>query len=190
LKQYAGGYNSHCSLRHGPTHRASLQLAAAALLIMTNWTLPSSAAAEELEHSDHDPNTIALFVGAASEQRRQSGVAVGIEYERRLRPFFGLGALAEHTFGKIDTTVYAVPLALATGSDARARTAIMQLAAQRALAGRIPARRIYFGDREWDRAACDALGFEFIAVGDAVDFPRRIADYTRPERVLEMLALS
>lgn len=82
------------------------------------------------------------------------------------------------------------PLALATGSDARARTAIMQLAAQRALAGRIPARRIYFGDREWDRAACDALGFEFIAVGDAVDFPRRIADYTRPERVLEMLALS
>lgn len=115
LKQYAGGYNSHCSLRHGPTHRASLQLAAAALLIMTNWTLPSSAAAEELEHSDHDPNTIALFVGAASEQRRQSGVAVGIEYERRLRPFFGLGALAEHTFGKIDTTVYAVPLAYHTG---------------------------------------------------------------------------
>ncbi|MEE4185559.1 MAG: hypothetical protein V2J12_07325 [Gammaproteobacteria bacterium] len=80
-------------------------------------------------------------------------------------------------------------LALATGSDARARADIMQLAAQRTLAGRSSARRIYFGDREWDRAACETLGFEFIAVGNAVEHAPRVADFSRPEQVLEMLAL-
>ena len=63
-------------------------------------------------HESHDANLLALFVGGALEDRRDNGLALGIEYERRLSPEFGVGALVERTFGDIDVTVYAVPFAL------------------------------------------------------------------------------
>ena len=65
----------------------------------------------ESEHETHHPNVLAVFVGVAFEDRRDNGVALGLEYERRLSRVFGVGALVEHTFGDIDTTVYAVPFA-------------------------------------------------------------------------------
>ncbi|MEE4185560.1 MAG: hypothetical protein V2J12_07330 [Gammaproteobacteria bacterium] len=118
MKQSAGGYNSLGSLRSGQRRPARLRTASGVLLALTSGTFGSAAVAETHTHeghAPHEPNTIALFVGRASEQRREAGLALGIEYERRLLPSFGIGALAEHTFGKIDTTVYAVPLAYHNG---------------------------------------------------------------------------
>jgi hypothetical protein len=58
----------------------------------------------------------ALFVGAANEDRRDKGPAIGLEYERRLNTSFGIGVLAERTFGDLDSMVYAVPFAYHSGA--------------------------------------------------------------------------
>jgi hypothetical protein len=72
-----------------------------------------SASEHEATHDFH-PNLLALFVGFADEGRDE-GFALGIEYERRLDKSFGVGVLAEHTFGNLDFWVYAVPFAYHTG---------------------------------------------------------------------------
>jgi len=59
----------------------------------------------------------------------------------------------------------------ASSSDARARTDIMRLAAQRALGGGSFERATYFGDGAWDRRASAELGYEFVAVGRGVAHP-------------------
>ena len=58
---------------------------------------------------------VAGFVGVTHEGRRDNGAALGIAYERLLTSSFGLGAIAEHTFGDLDFRVYAVPFAYHTG---------------------------------------------------------------------------
>ena len=82
------------------------------------------AIAQTAEHesaSDHDavhdfhPNLLAVFVGVTHEGQRHNGLALGIEYERRLNESFGVGIVAEHTFGDLDFWVYAVPFAYHTG---------------------------------------------------------------------------
>lgn len=60
-------------------------------------------------------NTVALFVGMASEGSRDNGVALGLEYEHRFSAAFGIGALAEHTYGDLDTWVLALPFAFHSG---------------------------------------------------------------------------
>ena len=62
---------------------------------------------------EHSENVLAVFVGLAQEGR-ENGLALGVEYERRLGEQFGIGVLAEHTFGDIDTWVYAIPFAYHT----------------------------------------------------------------------------
>ena len=66
------------------------------------------------EH-EYERNLVAVYVGVTSEDRRDKGLALGIEYERRLTQSFGVGVLAEHTFGDLDFWVYAVPFAYHTG---------------------------------------------------------------------------
>ena len=91
-----------------------LSFAAASLVVGLHVSTP--AYGEESEgHSEYHPNLLALFIGVTSEERRETGLALGIEYERRLSKAFGIGALVEHTFGDIDTTVYAVPFAYHSG---------------------------------------------------------------------------
>ena len=84
----------------------------------------SPAYAEESEHEsesgheaahDFHPNFLGMFVGVTSESRREKGIALGIEYERRLNKSFGVGLVAEHTVGDLDFWVYAVPFAYHTG---------------------------------------------------------------------------
>ncbi len=67
----------------------------------------------ETTHDFH-PNLLALFVGVTDEGRHEA-LALGIEYERRLNESFGVGVLAEHTFGDLDFWVYAVPFAYHAG---------------------------------------------------------------------------
>ena len=63
-----------------------------------------------------EENTVAFFVGLAKEGSRDNGLALGIEYEHRLNQAFGIGALAEHTFGDLDAWVLAVPFAFHSGA--------------------------------------------------------------------------
>jgi len=69
---------------------------------------------EPEEHGYHR-HVIALFAGVAHKGARDNGLALGIEYEHRLNARFGIGALAEHTFGDLDAWVYAVPFAYHRG---------------------------------------------------------------------------
>ena len=72
---------------------------------------------EPVHHAAHDfhPNFLGIFVGISSESRRERGIALGIEYERRLNKSFGIGLVAEYTSGDLDFWVYAVPFAYHTG---------------------------------------------------------------------------
>ena len=75
---------------------------------------PATHNEEQTEHHFHS-NLLAFFVGATHEERRDNGLALGVEYERRLNESFGIGALAEYTFGDLDFWVYALPFAYHTG---------------------------------------------------------------------------
>ncbi len=70
------------------------------------WIATTSAQENDLEE-----NEISVFVGFAHEGR-DDGVAIGIEYERRIDETLGLGLLVEHTFGDFDTWVFALPITL------------------------------------------------------------------------------
>jgi hypothetical protein len=92
-----------------------------ALLLMVVGAPPAFAQAGEHElTSDHEaahdfhPNFLAVFLGVTDEGREED-FAMGIEYERRLNESFGIGVIAEHTFGDLDLWVYAVPFAYHTG---------------------------------------------------------------------------
>lgn len=78
----------------------------------------------------------------------------------------------------------------ASSSDARARTDIMRLAAQRALRGETLERATYFGDGAWDLRASMELGYDFIAVGGAVPHSAAYADLRDSEAILARLGLS
>jgi len=97
-------------------------VAVLALLLIVIGAPPAIAQTGEHESaSDHETthdfhrNLLALFVGVTHEGRRNTDLALGIEYERRLNESFGVGVLAEHTFGDLDFWVYAVPFAYHTG---------------------------------------------------------------------------
>lgn len=81
-------------------------------------------------------------------------------------------------------------LAFASSSDARARTEIMRLAAERAMRGKQLRRATYFGDGPWDRRASAELGYAFIAVGHAVAHDVVYADLRDTEAILAHLGVA
>jgi hypothetical protein len=100
-----------------------------------------SASAHDSAHGDHK-NVLSFFVGATHAGRRENAAALGVGYERNLNESFGIGVLAEHTFGDADFTVYAVAFAyrvdrwkfyIAPGiedSDAHGTESLVRLAAE------------------------------------------------------------
>jgi len=81
-------------------------------------------------------------------------------------------------------------IALATSCDAHPRTAIMQIAAQRATGGMEPRRRTYFGDGDWDRRACAELGWNFIAIGGGVPHAVAFASFAEHAAILTCLGIT
>ena len=81
-------------------------------------------------------------------------------------------------------------LCLASSTDSVSRVEIMKIAEQRALLGRPAARRTYFGDRPWDKTACQELGYEFIVIGSGVEHPTRYSNFRNAEGILAELGLS
>jgi len=80
-------------------------------------------------------------------------------------------------------------LALATGSDANSRVEIMQIAEARALDDSTAQMKSYFGDRVWDKQASESLGYDFIAVGNAVEHQPRFRDLLSHESILRQLGI-
>jgi beta-phosphoglucomutase-like phosphatase (HAD superfamily) len=78
---------------------------------------------------------------------------------------------------------------LATCSDAMSRIEIMQIAEARALKGKTPLKKTYFGDRIWDKLASEALGYDFIAVGDAVTHSAVFRDLEAHEEIFRQLGI-
>lgn len=76
----------------------------------------------------------------------------------------------------------------ASANDHFARTEIMRLAAARAV-GKRAIGCTYFGDGEWDQAACAALGYDFVLVGGARFHWPSIADFTDLERAMGYIGL-
>jgi len=87
----------------------------------------------------------------------------------------------------IGVDVDSIPLA--TGSDAISRIEIMQIAERRAVNGRTPQTKTYFGDRIWDKLASEALGYQFIAVGNAVSHSTQFPDLQAHEEIFRQLGI-
>lgn len=82
------------------------------MLFAAAMMVPAHADSEEEYHK----NTIAGFIGITSADRRENGLSIGAEYERRINKIFGIGAIiGERTFGDVDTWVFALPFAFHTG---------------------------------------------------------------------------
>ena len=67
--------------------------------------------------------------------------------------------------------------ALATASDAISRKEIIKIAADRSLRGTEAVRKTYFGDGLWDKKTSEALGYDFIGVGNRVEHHTTYLDY-------------
>ena len=86
-----------------------------ATVLLTGLVFGDLACAQEHEASEtgheHHEHTFGVFTGFATEGKRESGPALGLEYEYRLSSSFGVGGVAEYTFGDLDTLVLAMPFA-------------------------------------------------------------------------------
>lgn len=72
-----------------------------------------SGAPHDVSH-DYHPNMLGIFLGETFEGREEE-FTIGLEYERRISPSFGIGAFAEYVSGDLDFWVYGVPFAYHTG---------------------------------------------------------------------------
>ena len=73
-------------------------------------TLSTLAHAEEHHASEGEhKNHLSLFLGNTHEEGEDE-FTIGLDYERRLDEFWGIGGLVDHAGGEFDTTVLAVPL--------------------------------------------------------------------------------
>lgn len=79
-------------------------------------------------------------------------------------------------------------VAMATSSDALARTEIMRLAEARATKGEVT-RRTYFGDGVWDKRAAAELGYDFVAIGNGVDHHPAFPDLQDIEGIVRELGV-
>jgi hypothetical protein len=100
---------------------APTRLPSILLLILSVFSAPTLAEAVDESaqrsvqghevHHFHN-NELGVFAGITHGGRRKNELALGVEYERRINESFGIGALAEYTFGDADFLVVAVPFIL------------------------------------------------------------------------------
>jgi len=81
------------------------------LLVALGCFTPTTFAETESDEN----NRLSILVGVTSETRRDNGLTLGLEYERRLDATLGVGLVAEHVFGDLDFSIFAVPLFFHTG---------------------------------------------------------------------------
>ena len=94
LSQHCGGSEGN----RGMTVTSSLLLICASLL----FPMVSSASEEGQEHRHH----LSVFIGATHAEGADEPT-VGVDYEYRLTPKVGVGALVDHAGGDLDSTIVA-----------------------------------------------------------------------------------
>ena len=67
-----------------------------------------STSGHEIAHEAHR-NVLSFFAGLTHAGRRDNSPVLGVAYERLLSDSFSIGVFVEHTFGRADFTVYAIP---------------------------------------------------------------------------------
>ncbi len=97
----------------------------AAGIFNAGWTVSYPAMAEEFDDEHRftrnvtqgdRANLLTAVVGTTSHSGTTE-LTLGVEYERRLGKSFGVGILAEHAFGALDSSVYALPVGVSVGSS-------------------------------------------------------------------------
>ena len=81
-------------------------------------------------------------------------------------------------------------LPLASSSDAMSKGDIMRIAERRALPNGNLKRKTYFGDSRYDKAVSRELGYDFIAIGENVDYHLRYPNFLDAESILDELGLN
>jgi hypothetical protein len=105
-------------MHENPLPLSATRKTIAAILLAIAW--PTIANAEETAHGEHaaghesHKHYVAGFIGGADEGRDE-GLALAVEYERRLNARWGIGGMLEHTYGDLDTWVLAIPVAFHNG---------------------------------------------------------------------------
>ncbi len=80
-----------------------------------NAESPVSGSSQGHGGAHYHKNLVGVFTGITHAGRRKNGAALGFEYERRLSEKFGIGVVAEHTFGDADVWIAAIPFAFHAG---------------------------------------------------------------------------
>jgi phosphoglycolate phosphatase-like HAD superfamily hydrolase len=134
-------------------------------------------------HLERSPAVVREIVGAKRLVERLCGIA-GVRV--------GIATGGWETTARLKLAhvgIDAGRLGFGSSSDARARTEIMRVAAQRAMGGTAFARATYFGDGAWDLRASTELGYEFVAVGRAVPHPAAYVDLDETDAILAHLGV-
>jgi beta-phosphoglucomutase-like phosphatase (HAD superfamily) len=79
-------------------------------------------------------------------------------------------------------------IAFASGSDHVGRIDIMKTAEAKCLDSGF-CEKSYFGDAIWDKKASQALGFNFILVGNQISHAKQILNFNNSDKVLELIGL-
>ena len=77
---------------------------------------------------------------------------------------------------------------IASSNDHYSRIEIMKLANDRSMIGS-EEPVIYFGDAQWDRAACNTLGYKFVLIGDRIEHEFSIDDFRNINQVMSVIGL-
>ena len=120
--------------------------------------------------------------GAAAllaELRRQGDISVSI----------ATGGWLETALIKLESAgidVSGIPIA--SSNDHYSRVKIMKIAAARAAIAK-GVSCTYFGDGEWDKQACEELGYSFVLVGEKSFHDPCILDFSNIDRVLAFIGV-
>ncbi len=77
---------------------------------------------------------------------------------------------------------------IASSNDHFSRTRIMKIAEEKAN-GEIKMPCTYFGDGEWDKKACEELGYNFVLVGKKTHHKQNIMDFSNVKQAMAYIGL-
>jgi hypothetical protein len=74
------------------------------LLIFASTTLAQHETANPESHVPHGPHHLSVLVADTQERNEGGNATFGIDYEYRVSPLIGLGAVIERAYGELDAT--------------------------------------------------------------------------------------
>ncbi|MCP4768441.1 MAG: HAD family hydrolase [Gammaproteobacteria bacterium] len=77
---------------------------------------------------------------------------------------------------------------IASSNNHFSRTKIMKIAEEKAV-GKNEVPCTYFGDGEWDKKACEELGYNFVLVGERTFHSQNIMDFKNAKQALAFIGL-